>query len=63
MSIHPFLKGAVFTAADIHTMSAALNQVCKSLQVRDDDVRGREVIATRIIELARRGEHNLARGC
>ena len=61
MSIQPFLKGAVFTPVDIHTMSAALNDVCKSLQLRNDDVRGREVIATRIIELTRRGEHNPAR--
>jgi hypothetical protein len=56
-AIIPFLKDAVFDQADIMAMSQALDDVCAALEV-NEDMRARETIATRIIELARRGEHN-----
>jgi hypothetical protein len=56
MSIHPFLNGAVFEPNDIRAMSMALDDVCKTLNLADGADPAREVIATRIIELARRGE-------
>jgi hypothetical protein len=55
MSIRPFLKDAVFDPSDIYAMSTALDDVCKTLGV-NGNVRAKEVIATRIIELATRGE-------
>jgi hypothetical protein len=55
MSIRPFLKGAVFDPHDIQAMSMALDDVCETLGV-NGNTRAKEVIATRIIELATRGE-------
>lgn len=55
--IVPFLKGAAFDPKDIRAMSMALSDVCKTLNI-NGDVRAREVIAIRIIELARRGERS-----
>ena len=37
-------------------MSMALEEVCRVLRIGADAVRDREVVAVRIIELARRGE-------
>jgi len=59
-AIIPFLKDAVFDQADIMAMSQALDDVCAALEV-NEDVRAREMIATRIIEFARRGERSPTR--
>lgn len=56
-TIVPFVKDAVFDPRDITAMSMALDDVCKELKVADRG-RAREVIAARIIELARRGERS-----
>jgi hypothetical protein len=56
-TIVPFLKDAAFGPEDIATMSMVLDDVCKELKV-DRDGYAKEVIATRIIELARRGERS-----
>jgi hypothetical protein len=53
-AIDPFLRNAVFGPGDITAMSMALEEVCKELKV-DHDSSVKEVIAARIIELARRG--------
>ena len=50
----------VFEPQDIATMSKALDEVCKALKL-DGDATAKEVVATRIIELARRGERNAIR--
>jgi hypothetical protein len=50
------LEGAVFDQEDIQTMSMALEEVCRVLRIDADAARDREVVAIRIIELARRGE-------
>jgi hypothetical protein len=55
-TIAPFLSGgAVFDPNDIQAMSAALDDVCNALNVGGNNT-AKEVIAVRIIELARRGE-------
>jgi len=59
MSITPFLKYAAFDQDDIKAMSTALDEVCIELQINGDNT-AREVVAMRIIELARRGERGPA---
>jgi hypothetical protein len=47
----------VFDPDALRMMSTALEEVCRKLQVNGDQ-RAREVIAARIIDLARRGERD-----
>lgn len=61
MAIHPFLNGAVFEPDEIRAMSLALDDVCKALELPNSVDPAREVIAVRIIELARRGERSPTR--
>lgn len=49
----PFLNDGAFQPNDVHAMSMALDDVCKGLNLRDN--RQREIIAERIVDLARRG--------
>jgi len=58
MTIIPFLKGGAFDPDDIKAMSMALDDVCKTLRLTDAENNEREVIAERIIELARQGERS-----
>jgi hypothetical protein len=44
-----------FGPAAIEAMSKAFEEACIALQVYADDEKGREIIATRIIDLARSG--------
>jgi len=46
---------AAFDPSDIAAMSKAFEQACSALHVLQDDARGREIIATRIVDLARDG--------
>ncbi len=58
-AILPFLKDrAVFEPEITHAMSVAFDEVCQALNLTAGLEREREVIAVRIIELARRGEHD-----
>jgi hypothetical protein len=59
-TILPFVRDGVFDHEDITVMSAALDDVCKMLNLRDDNS-AREVIAIRIIDLARAGERSPTR--
>lgn len=54
-AILPFIRGSdgVFDPMDITAMSVALDDVCKSLDLREGPAR--EVVAERIVDLARRG--------
>ena len=61
MPIRPYLEGGVFDPEDIQTMSMALEEVCRVLRIGAGAAREREVVAIRIIELARRGERNYYR--
>jgi hypothetical protein len=55
MAIRQFLReGGVFEPDDIKAMSLAFEDVCKVLELKDPV--SREVMAVRIIELARSGE-------
>lgn len=53
-AILPFVSGA-FAPNDIEAMSVAYEEVCSALHI-NGDIRTRETIAARVIELARRGE-------
>ena len=59
-TILPFVRDGVFDDKDITAMSTALDDVCKILNLRDDNS-AREVIAIRIIDLARAGERSPTR--
>jgi hypothetical protein len=59
-TILPFVKDGVFDQEAITAMSMALDDVCKMLGVRDDNS-AREIIAFRIIDLARAGERSPVR--
>ena len=59
-TILPFVKDGVFDQKDITAMSMALDDVCEMLNLRDDNS-AKEVIASRIIDLARAGERNPTR--
>ena len=51
----PFGSAGAFEPNDIEAMSLAYEEVCNTLHI-NGDVRARETIAARVIELARRGE-------
>jgi hypothetical protein len=60
-TITPFLNnGGVFDPKDITAMSMALDDVCKELEI-SAGAAAREIVAIRIIELARRGERSPTR--
>ena len=65
-TILPFLRNgiyfrdSVFEPHDIEAMSRALNDVCAVLKLQDDNP-AKEVMATRIIDLARRGKRSPTR--
>jgi hypothetical protein len=60
-TINPFLGQNAFDPDDIEAMSAALDDICNALNVGDGAKAARQVIAERIIELARRGERSPTR--
>jgi hypothetical protein len=60
MSIVPFLEDKVFGPQDIRAMSTALEDVCKTLNLADEAKSERELLAKKIIALARPGECNAA---
>jgi len=57
MSITPFLTDGVFQPNDIKAMSTALDDVCQALNLVNGNP-AREIIAERIIALARNGERS-----
>ncbi len=54
-AILPFVLAGAFEPDDIKAMSLACEDVCNALHI-NGEVRARETIAARVIELARRGE-------
>jgi len=54
-AILPLVSAGAFEPNDIEAMSIAYENVCHALHI-NGDVRARETIAERVIELARRGE-------
>lgn len=57
-AIIPFLGDGAFEPDDIKAMSMALDDVCRTLNLTDGAKAEREVIAERIIALARQGERS-----
>jgi hypothetical protein len=58
-TITPFIKDhSAFDPKDIQSMSMALQDICSVLNIPSHETAAREVIAMRIIELARRGERS-----
>ena len=55
-----FFRDSVFEPHDIKAMSIALDDACEVLKLQDDRP-AQEVIAARIIDLARRGERSPTR--
>ena len=56
MAIHSYLENqAAFEPEAIREMSQAFQDACNALGISAGDQRGREVIAARIIDLAREG--------
>jgi hypothetical protein len=56
-TIIPFLQEDAFDPDELRAMSTALEEVSRTLQL-DGDQRAREIIAVRIVDLARRGERD-----
>ena len=54
-AILPFRSAGAFEPNDIQAMSLAYDEVCSALHI-NGDIRARETIAERVIELARHGE-------
>lgn len=61
-AIIPFLRTGenVFDPKDITAMSMALDDICKALRLGDDSA-AKEIMAGRIIDLARAGERSPTR--
>jgi hypothetical protein len=59
--ITPFLKGQLFDPDAIRVMGIAYQDVCRRLGLTVKADGATEVVATKVIELARRGEHDPAR--
>lgn len=61
-TIVPFLRTGecIFDPKDVVAMSMALEDICKALKL-DGDSSAKEIMAGRIIELARRGERSPTR--
>jgi hypothetical protein len=55
MSITPFLRYEVFDPEEINIMAAAFQDACTALGLAGHTDAATEIIASRIIELARRG--------
>ncbi len=60
MSIAALFKDEAFGPDDIKAMSAALGDVCKTLDLGDEAKTEKEAVAERIIALAREGERSPA---
>ena len=58
ISIHSYLKGAVFEPGDIDAIASAFDNTCRTLQVAPGADIVREVIAKHVMEFARRGERD-----
>ena len=54
-TILPFVSAGAFEPNDIQAMSLAYEDICDALHI-NGDIRARESIAARVIELARCGE-------
>ncbi len=58
MPLTSYLEGGVFEPPQIEAMTTAFEAVCHSLQLADRDDPLTEIIARKVIEVARTGEHD-----
>jgi len=58
MPITPYLSGMSFNPETKRVMGVAFEMVCTALRLSDRGDLANEIIARRIIELAKAGEHN-----
>ena len=56
MPIRPFLKGAIFDTEIVSAMGTAFEDVCKALEASGRTDVTKEIVAIKIIQLARGGE-------
>jgi hypothetical protein len=58
-TILPFLKDqSVFEPETTQAMASAFEEICRVLNLAESATRERETVASRIVDLARRGERN-----
>ena len=61
-TVIPFLKSStVFEPETTQAMAEAFEEVCRALRLTETATLERETVASKIIDLARRGERNSAR--
>ena len=58
MPITPYLNGMSFNPETKRVMGVAFEMVCTALRLSDRGDLANEIIAKRIVELAKAGEHN-----
>jgi hypothetical protein len=63
MPIQEMLKGGVFDPKHIEAMGQAFEAVCSELKLTKRDDPMRDLVAHKVIECARRGEHDPERLC
>jgi hypothetical protein len=54
-ALHPFLRDAVFEPDEIAALALAFEDICREMDLPVTATVAREVVATRIIDLAREG--------
>ena len=54
-ALHPYLRDAVFEPEEIHALIVAFDEICREMDLPTTATVAREVVATRIIDLAREG--------
>jgi len=63
MPIRQFIGDGVFGPEEITAMSAAFQEALNKLELTDRDDSLAEIVARKIIEIAKQGEHDPARLC
>ena len=55
IAVHSFIKDAVFEPDDTRALAIAFDGICKEMKLPDTAKDAREIVAMRIIDLAREG--------
>jgi len=53
--LHPFLRDAVFEPDEVRALAVAFDDICREMDLPATATVAREVVATRVIDLAREG--------
>jgi hypothetical protein len=54
-AVRPFIKDAVFDPEATHALAVAFDDICRDMNLADTASSAREIVAARIIDLAREG--------